>query len=43
MPLVAVLWGVLDGERISFIQALGGVIILIGVYLVNKKQKTGTN
>lgn len=39
MPLVAVLWGVLDGEKISFIQALGGVIILIGVYLVNKKSK----
>lgn len=38
MPLVAIFWGVLDGERLSFYQLLGGVIILIGVYLANRKQ-----
>lgn len=37
MTLVAVLWGVIDGEKISLIQFLGGVIILSGVYLANKK------
>lgn len=38
MPLVAVLWGVLDGERIGFIEVIGGVVILFGVYLANKKK-----
>lgn len=38
MPLVAIFWGVLDGERLSFYQLLGGIIILIGVYLANRKQ-----
>ena len=42
MTMVAVLWGVLDGEKIGFIQVVGGAIILIGVYLANKKQKTDT-
>lgn len=40
MTLVAVLWGVLDGERIGFTQTIGAVIILIGVYLANKKSST---
>ncbi len=43
MTLVAVLWGVMDGEKIGYIQVIGGIIILIGVYLANKKQKTDTN
>ena len=38
IPLVAVLWGFLDGERISLVQLLGGLIILFGVWLVNRKQ-----
>jgi drug/metabolite transporter (DMT)-like permease len=38
IPLVAVFWGFLDGEAFSIIQILGGVIILLGVYLVNKKK-----
>ncbi len=36
IPIVAVFWGVLDGEKLSLIQLLAGVIILFGVYLVNK-------
>jgi drug/metabolite transporter (DMT)-like permease len=39
IPLVAVLWGFLDGERISAIQLLGGLIILFGVWLVNRKKQ----
>ena len=38
IPLVAIFWGVLDGEKLSLVQVFGGVIILIGVYLVNKKK-----
>jgi len=38
MPIVAVLWGVLDGEKISFIQLLGAGIILLGVFLANRKK-----
>lgn len=33
MPIVALIWGVLDGERFSFIQGLASGIILFGVYL----------
>mgnify|MGYP005989844279 CR=1 FL=1 len=36
IPIVAIFWGYLDGETLSYIQLLGGVIILSGVYLVNK-------
>lgn len=36
IPLVAVMWGMIDEERLHFIQLLGGAIILFGVYLVNK-------
>lgn len=36
IPIVAITWGVLDGETISFIQFVAAFIILIGVYIVNK-------
>ncbi len=39
IPLVAVLWGFWDGERINAFQLLGGMIILFGVWLVNKKKR----
>ena len=35
IPIVAIIWGVFDGEILSFVQVLGAVIILFGVYLVN--------
>ncbi|MCE2613358.1 EamA family transporter [Flavobacteriaceae bacterium D16] len=38
IPIVGVFWGVLDGERFTLIQLLAAVVILIGVYLVNKKK-----
>lgn len=36
IPIVAIMWGVLDGEKISIVQILAGGIIIFGVYLVNK-------
>ena len=36
VPLVAILWGVLDGESISMWSVIGVAVILAGVYLVNK-------
>ena len=38
IPIVAVLWGIVDGEQLSVIQLLAGIIILFGVYLVNRKK-----
>ena len=37
MPLVALLWGLLDGEVFGINQGLAASLILLGVYLVNKK------
>lgn len=37
MPIVAVLWGVIDGERFGFMQLIAAGVILIGVYLSNKR------
>ena len=39
MPIVAVVWGVFDGERFSVWQLLAAIVILIGVYLSNKRQR----
>jgi drug/metabolite transporter (DMT)-like permease len=39
IPLVAILWGVWDGETINLYQLIGGAIILFGVYLVNRKKR----
>ena len=33
IPIVALLWGLLDGETFSFLQLMGIFVILIGVYL----------
>jgi drug/metabolite transporter (DMT)-like permease len=38
IPIVAITWGVLDGEKISFVQFVAGLVILFGVYLVNKNK-----
>jgi len=37
MPVVAVGWGILDGEGFSIWQGLATILILIGVYLANRK------
>lgn len=36
IPVVAITWGILDGEKITLIQFLAGFVILFGVYLANK-------
>lgn len=38
ITVVALFWGVLDGEDFSFMQILASLLILIGVYLSQKKQ-----
>ena len=38
MPIIALIWGILDGESFSIIQALAAMLILIGVYLSHKKR-----
>ena len=36
VPLVAVAWGLFDGESISLVHFLGMALILSGIYLVKK-------
>lgn len=38
IPLVAVFWGIRDGEQLSWMHVFYGAIILLGVYLVNQKK-----
>ena len=39
LPVVAVIWGVLDGEQFTIWYLLGAVLILIGIYLIREKKK----
>jgi len=39
IPVVALTWGILDGEQFGLWQILSGVVIMLGVYLANKKRK----
>jgi drug/metabolite transporter (DMT)-like permease len=39
MPIVALTWGVLDGEDFSALQGFASIIILLGVYLSHKPKK----
>lgn len=39
MPLVALLWGLFDGELFGLDQGLASLLILGGIYLANKKAK----
>lgn len=39
MPIVALTWGVLDGESFTVLQGFATIIILIGVYLSHKRQQ----
>ena len=39
IPIFAIAWGIFDGEKITVIQFLWIGLILIGVYLVNKRTK----
>ena len=40
IPVVGVIWGLLDGERFQLTQLLAAAVILLGVYLVNKPAKS---
>ncbi|MBF4473805.1 MULTISPECIES: DMT family transporter [Flavobacterium] len=37
IPVIAIFWGLLDNEVLTFVQCVGAFIILIGVYLSAKK------
>lgn len=37
IPFVAVIWGIIDGEKLSITHYLSMIIIIGGVYLINKK------
>ncbi|MEM6524476.1 MAG: EamA family transporter, partial [Bacteroidota bacterium] len=37
IPIVAVLWGLLDGERLFLGHYVGMALIIFGVYIVNRK------
>ena len=39
LPIVALFWGLIDGEVFTLNQFFATIIILIGVYLANKKSK----
>lgn len=39
IPLVAIFWGVLDGESLNAYQLIGGLVILLGVWMVNRRKK----
>lgn len=38
MPLVAVIWGLMDGEKFSVWYVIGGMLILWGIYLIREKK-----
>ena len=39
IPIVGIFWGIMDGEVFSLKQLGASLLILVGVYLVNKKKK----
>ncbi len=42
MPIVSIVWGVVDGENFLFIYMLWITIILLGVYVATRKKKNNT-
>ena len=43
LPVVAIIWGILDGEKFSVWYILGGILILIGIYLIREKKEFSDN
>ena len=43
LPIVAIFWGVLDGEQLDWLQLVASIVILGGVYLVTDRKKTRPN
>ncbi len=40
MPVMALMWGYLDGEAVSWTQLLGGLIVIVGVYLTGRVSRS---
>ena len=40
MPVIAVIWGLMDGDAFSFMQIFAASVILLGVYMANKRNRT---
>ncbi len=38
IPIVAILWGILDGESLGWIQVFGFAAVIVGVFLINKRK-----
>ena len=38
IPVVALFWGVLDGETFGFLEGFAATLIFLGVYLANRKK-----
>ena len=38
IPVIAVVWGIFDGEQLFFLHYLGMAFIIIGVYLANRRK-----
>ena len=43
LPVVAIIWGILDGEEFTFWYIFGGILILIGIYLIREKKSEIVN
>ena len=39
IPIIALFWGILDGEQFGYQQLIATSLILLGVYLANRKKK----
>jgi len=39
IPLIAIFWGLVDGEKISFLQYISALLILVGVYLSSSRKR----
>ena len=40
LPLVAVVWGLIDQEKFTIWHIFGGVLILSGIYMIQEREKT---
>ena len=43
IPIIAIMWGILDGEPFTFNHLLWFMVIIVGVYLVNKQKLIKTH
>ncbi len=39
LPVIAVFWGILDGEKVTIWYAVGGILVLIGVFFIRDKKQ----